>query len=50
MTYPAPDILQYDDWFDDPPPRPEEEVADWYDNAPSSYEPDEVSTTPEGGC
>ena len=50
MTYPAPDILQYDDWFDDPPPRPEEEIADWYDNAPSSYEPDEVSTTPEGGC
>ena len=51
MSYPAPDILQYEDWFDDPPPRPEEEVADWYDNAPSSYEPPdvEVSNTPEGG-
>ena len=49
MSYPAPDILQYDDWFDDPPPRPEEEVADWYDNAPSSYEPSEVSNIPEGG-
>ena len=40
--------LPYDEWFDDPP-RPEEEVADWYDNAPSSYEPSEVSNIPEGG-
>ena len=42
MSYPAPHILQYDDWFDDPPPRPEEEVAaafDWEDTAPSEYEP-----------
>ena len=31
--------LPYDDWFDDELP----------DLAPSSYEPDEVSTTPEGG-
>ncbi len=54
MSYPAPDILQYDEWFDDPPPRPEEEVArtfDWEDTAPCEYEPPdvEVSNTPEGG-
>ena len=47
MTYPAPDVLPYDEWFDPEykynpldsmpiatnNPRPEEEIADWFDES-----------------
>ena len=46
--------IPYDDWFhnplDDMPiatnnPRPEEEVADWFDTAPCSMEPQDEEET-----
>ena len=46
MTYPAPDKIPYDSWFDDKPhPHDSIPVAtngksfDWEDTAPSEYEP-----------
>ena len=49
MTYPAPDKLPKDDWFDNPldsmPIATDKGGFDWEDTAPSEYEPPEEEIT-----